>query len=307
MLKYLKKMTRFLVFPLIIFIILEIILRIIPNDYKLKKDYIRTKGDKIENLILGSSHTYKGIKPDYFLPNSFNLAYSSQSLMFDKIILEKYINDLKNLKRVIIPISYFSLRKDIDLDEKSVRKYDYYRYHDIDLDIIEFYEIEKYSIIVNKGFKKSFKVVKDYLISDKNLITCDSLGWEITHGKRKKINFADDAKKYIGYHTQGIDDYSFNLQVLSEIERLLAAKGIKMILITTPVTSYYNELLDSTELEKIAIAINDFAKSNPNVEYHDYLQEPSFVIEEFYDSNHLNEAGAIKLSKILAKDITIKD
>ena len=164
MLKYLKKMTRFLVFPLIIFIILEIILRIIPNDYKLKKDYIRTKGDKIENLILGSSHTYKGIKPDYFLPNSFNLAYSSQSLMFDKIILEKYINDLKNLKRVIIPISYFSLRKDIDLDEKSVRKYDYYRYHDIDLDIIEFYEIEKYSIIVNKGFKKSFKVVKDYLI-----------------------------------------------------------------------------------------------------------------------------------------------
>ncbi|MBI9032684.1 hypothetical protein JEZ13_11875 [bacterium] len=304
---YLKKMVLFFIIPIVLLISLEIVLRLIPNDYKRKREYIHEHGGEIENLILGSSHTYKGIKPDYFLPHSYNLAYSAQSLLFDKMVLEKYLAELPNLKRVVIPISYFSLRKDLGFDEDSPRKYDYFRYHGVASELLSRFDLEYYSVIMNKGFKKSYKVAKDYLVKNKDLITSDSLGWEIVHGKRKKINFADDAQRYITYHNRGVEDFSDNLTVLSDIKASLASQGVSLILITTPVTDEYLDLLDKEALNRIYLAIDEFIQENPSVKYYDFISERTFVHEDFYDSNHLNFTGAIKFSQLLAEVIQAKD
>ena len=39
------------------------------------------------------------------------------------------------------------------------------------------------------------------------------------------------------------------------------------------------------------------------VPYFDYLKDPRFVADDFYDSNHLSDIGAEKFTKILNEDI----
>ncbi|WP_396198942.1 hypothetical protein [Flavobacterium sp.] len=91
----------------IFFLVLEIALQKIPNDYQLKKSYLDQNASKINTLILGSSHTYFGINPEYFSKQTFNAAYVSQTLDLDKELLHHYKDKLTNLETVIIPISYF--------------------------------------------------------------------------------------------------------------------------------------------------------------------------------------------------------
>jgi len=45
-----------------------------------------------------------------------------------------------------------------------------------------------------------------------------------------------------------------------------------------------------------------FVQEN-NLPYFDYLKDPRFKADDFYDSNHLSDVGAIKFTKILDKDI----
>ena len=40
-----------------------------------------------------------------------------------------------------------------------------------------------------------------------------------------------------------------------------------------------------------------------DVQYFDYLKDPRFVADDFYDNNHLSDIGSIKFTKIVNKDI----
>ena len=108
-----KKFLKFiLLFTLPIFILglsSEYILRKIPNDYLLKKEFLDNNSDSIEVLFLGSSHAFYGVNPAYLSLNSFNAAIVSQTLDYDFEILKKYRNNWSNLECIVIPISYFSL------------------------------------------------------------------------------------------------------------------------------------------------------------------------------------------------------
>ena len=72
-------------------ILLELLIRNIPNDYKLKKSYLDENSNKIENIFLGSSHTYYGIRPEIIIGNSFNASHISQGIYCDYRILKKSI------------------------------------------------------------------------------------------------------------------------------------------------------------------------------------------------------------------------
>ena len=50
----------------VIAILIEILLRNVPNDYQEKKEYLDKHASEVETLILGSSHSFYGINPSYF-------------------------------------------------------------------------------------------------------------------------------------------------------------------------------------------------------------------------------------------------
>ena len=119
--KFLFHLSKIILPILFFFLVLEIAIRKIPNDYQLKKDYLDKNAAEINTLILGSSHTFYGLNPEYFSKKTFNAAYVSQSLDLDYEILKKYDSKLKNLKTVIVPISYFSLFETLDTDVEKWR------------------------------------------------------------------------------------------------------------------------------------------------------------------------------------------
>jgi len=87
--KFIIRTLLFSLPVLALFIVMEILLRQIPNDYLLKKKYLDNHSKEIETLILGSSHSFYGINPLYFSNNTFNASHISQSLDYDFAILKK--------------------------------------------------------------------------------------------------------------------------------------------------------------------------------------------------------------------------
>lgn len=111
--------------------IFEIVLMIMPNDYRYKKHQLHKKADAIETLILGGSHTFYDLDPSQIDDSTYNLAFVSQSLEFDYLMLKKYANDLPNLKRIVLMVAYLSYSQQWDEAETNWRKYHYYKFCNI--------------------------------------------------------------------------------------------------------------------------------------------------------------------------------
>ncbi|MDR2410253.1 MAG: hypothetical protein LBE13_19380 [Bacteroidales bacterium] len=93
--KFIVRTFLYLLPVLLFLILLEILLRNIPNDYSYKKKYLDTQFCNIETLILGNSHSFYGIDPVYFSTNTFNAAHVSQSLDYDYEILKQQYNTIQ--------------------------------------------------------------------------------------------------------------------------------------------------------------------------------------------------------------------
>jgi hypothetical protein len=64
--KFLFHLSKIFLPILFFFLVLEIAIRKTPNDYQLKKEYLDKNAAEINTLILGSSHTFYGLNPEYF-------------------------------------------------------------------------------------------------------------------------------------------------------------------------------------------------------------------------------------------------
>lgn len=72
--KFIIKSTYFLLPIFIPLLVLEVAFRIIPNDFKIKYNFMNQNSEKIENLIIGSSHSHLGLNPNYFDDYTYNLS-----------------------------------------------------------------------------------------------------------------------------------------------------------------------------------------------------------------------------------------
>ena len=158
---------------LVFFIVLEIILRQIPNVYSHKKNYLEANADKIETLILGSSHTYYGIDPVYFSSNNsvFNGAHVSQSLDYDYEILKRYAAKLNNLKTVVIPVSYFTPWSRLSNGSESWRVKNYVIHYKISKNDDK---LKYHFAVLGSKFTVHIRHLASYLQG--NNITCSNAG-----------------------------------------------------------------------------------------------------------------------------------
>ena len=112
---------------------MELSLRSIPDDHKQQKKYLDANSNKIETLILGSSQTFCGIDPKYFTSKTYNVAYLAQTLDLDFLIVNKYKDNFRSLKTIVLPISYFSLFSNLRFTIVSWRLKKYEIYSDLSL------------------------------------------------------------------------------------------------------------------------------------------------------------------------------
>jgi hypothetical protein len=296
--KFLFHLLKIILPILFFFLVLEIAIRKIPNDYQLKKAYLDENATEINTLILGSSHTFYGINPEYFSKKTFNAAYVSQSLDLDYEILKEYNSELTNLKTVVIPISYFSLFETLESDVEKWRIKNYVMYYGFENN----YQFTANFETLNNDIKENVKKTIKYYILNTSFITTSNLGWGTNFNSKNKKQLKGEvtAKKHTA---KNFDLYQENLNTLHKIITLCKKNNTKIIFITTPTHESYYQNLNKIQLEKTTNTISDLVNKNSNCDYLNLLNSEKFTRKDFYDADHLNEIGAKKLSLYLNKSI----
>lgn len=293
--KFIKSLSVFFAPLLLLAILSEVALRHIPNDYSLKKHYLDKNAKNIQVLILGSSHAYFGLDPQYFQSPCFNAGYVSQSILYDWDILEKYRHDWDSLRCIILPVDYFTFYSTLKASIESWR----IRYYQI---YYGFYDTlipeDNFEILNNKLDYSLKKIYRFYIThSDSSYITQSKLGWGTVYNSRNKQDLDSTGIKAAKRHT-AIDDRYFNDNVreLRSIMEFTSQRKIKLILLTFPSYSSYYKNLDSTQLNRTLTTVQDMVHSYSNCSYYNLLTDQEFSGADFYDGDHLNELGAKKLS-----------
>ena len=294
--KFLFHLLKIMLPILVFFLVLEIAIRKIPNDYQLKKDYLDENAAGINTLILGSSHTFYGLNPEFFSTKTFNAAYVSQSLGLDYEILNAYQSKLKNLKTVIVPISYFSLFETLETDVEKWRIKNYVIYYSFENKYRFTDNFESLDNHIALNIKKMIK----YYVLNKPYITASTLGWGTNFNSKNKkpLNGIFTAKKHTA---KNFNLYNENVKSLQKIIALCKKNNIQIVFITTPTDKSYYENLNKIQIEKTTKTISELVKNNSNCNYLSLLKSEKFTKEDFYDADHLNEIGAKKLSLLLNK------
>ncbi len=301
-----KFLTRIVVFFIPIFIIwgvLEWAIVKIPNDYTYKKNQFEKKKADIETLILGSSHAFFDINPEYLGHRSFNLANVSQSLYYDNILFKKYIKELPGLKNLVLTISYFSLSQKLNSAEEQWRKYLYKKYMGITSGIVFPIDPKGYSVILAQPFEMSFEQLNKYYLQRKSILTSDDNGWGFVYTADIRVDLHESSLKTSLRHEDHSMDFSDNLNRVEEILEICRQRNINVFLVYPPGYEEYRKMLNPEKNKKIISTCQSLTEKYPNVHYLNHFADPAFSADDFYDADHLLDSGAEKFSLLLKKEM----
>lgn len=272
---------------------IEIVLRKIPNDYNVKAAYLKMNGDKIETLILGSSHSFYGINPN-LIPNAYNLAHSSKSYDLDWKLLERYDKYLPNLQTIIIPTSYFSYVHTLGNSSQRKLLKNYKLYHGIDIGTNDLtLSTELFSQPIGENYIRFQNYIN---IPDKE-VTIDEKGFI----KKRRLFNSDlyHSEETVKKHTSKLDAIQIdsNTNGLNNILTYAQSHQIKVILVSTPVAPSYKENIDRKQYLHWQQMTKEIIKDYDEVYWIDlFNNDDEFNQNDFVDSDHLSLKGANKVT-----------
>lgn len=280
----------------------ECYVRKLPNQYKYKHQWMSENADKVQTLILGSSHAYYGINPEKMGGVAFNLANISQNFEYDYYLLRQYIGHCSNIRNVILPISYFSFFSPRFEDGDNwwyAINYKMYMNCNIHSDFsIYNFELSHPSVYFGKLRSR---------ISFTRLLNYTEWGMGTDYSVDNKSAAWANGKAAVARHTASDwSDLDENLSRLHQILDLCNEANANLILITTPTWHTYYENLDKRQLAKMYEVIDSFQQENPLVKYYNFMTDGRFAADDFYDCDHLSNLGADKFSLILNDEVLDK-
>jgi hypothetical protein len=272
------------------------------NGYTWKKQHLEQKLNSIEILVLGSSHAYYAIDPEYFCKSTYNLAFVSQSLYYDIKLADKYLKAMPALKTVIISISDFTFGYEIADSPEYWRSYYYERFFQVSSPNDLTFDIRRVSLIylyhplnaLNLMFKNDKMLVKDiqetgyYKASSSSTISFSS-GKERARYHQKLYNF---------------QNVSININLVGDFIADLKNRGITPIIVQLPV--YYTYSIFTKDKQVITSRIIDSICISNKINQFNYTDIFRFDKTCFFDNDHLNVKGAKILSLIINKDVCKK-
>ncbi|MNK22208.1 hypothetical protein D3C87_404820 [compost metagenome] len=295
--KFAKNISIISVIIVFVFLCLEIFYRFSPNNYTEKHKYIKEGYNDTEVLVFGNSHAFYGINPVFFELKTFNISNISQTLLYDKLLFEKHIDSLQKLKYIILPIEYTSLSHDNDIGDLKWRKYFYEAQMGINTGLISDLDIKKYFLALSPRLKITVEAIKKYF-KNGTIADCTNNGFASYIGVNKINNNNKAANIIMNKHEDNSVDFHENLNIVNYIINKCKQKGVKVIIVNMPVTTYYAEKVNKEKREKIIEKCSKL-DGQSNVYYLDVFQNANININDFHDVDHLNVEGAKKCSNIL--------
>jgi hypothetical protein len=296
--KFMRRLIIFFLPVIVVVCILEVFLRIIPNDYKYKRDQLLENAENVEILILGNSHAHYGINPEYLTMRGFNFSNISQSLDLDYALLETYGSKLENLKIVIIPVSYSSLFSSLLYGDEAWRIKNYVLYYRIKCatSIQNNFELLNGTMIAN--LYRLYQYMKDR--GGGGGITVSDAGFGLKYSSTIKNNLEETGKTAALRHTYYDEKIFFhNQEMIQNIIEWCNKKDVKVVFVTLPAYYAYVNELNDIQLNKTINYTDDIVEKAENVYYYNFLEDNNFIADDFFDADHLNETGAEKFTKMI--------
>jgi len=267
--------------------------------FVIKKNYIEKNLETIETLILGSSHSQNGINPEFLKSKSCNLAFGGQPMSIDYFLLDKYINQMKNLKTIVIEVSPHRFYNELNPNDWNGHVYS--NLYDID------YKVEGYSV---KNYSFVLADVKYF-----STIFIDNLNPKIPKPKLNKFGFMtnDFQDRFSKLNNDSLKiensfkmnnkfnnqlNFKTNTVFLTKIIEKCEKNAVKIILIGTPLYRTYSSRIPlkiKMQHEKfLSYVTNKFG-----ILYYDFSESKQFHLKDFKNDNHLNPDGAKIFSVII--------
>lgn len=305
-------MKRFLINCLIFFGVVigtllagEILVRQSPNPYKTKDRFIHEHGRDIGTLILGNSHSFYGVRADLWPDTAINLGNVSQTIEYDRRLLEHNIDRMPHLKRVLMQVSYTSLYDDkLENTDEWWRCINYQLYMGTDAHS----PLSKYSLEASHIPVYIAKLRHVFGIGGA-LLTCDSIGNGMGYNFDKRDpdwenGGAGIAERHIGCYVES--RLPVNLAHLEAIADTCAGRGVELILFTQPDWHTYRDNVDPQQVRRTDSILTRLS-AQKGIKYLNYFDDPRFVDRDFFDADHLtHEYGAVKLTDLLIDQVMKK-
>jgi hypothetical protein len=253
----------------------------------------------IQILVLGSSHAHYGINPSHFSLNGFNFSNISQSIDLDYSLLEKYGEKLDNLKYVIIPVSYFTMFSNLSSGTEAWRLKNYMLYYGIDPDNSTLSRVHDFEIFNGTMFSNVGRIY-NYVRDKSKLITVSDRGFGLNYSSKIKNDMEKTGSSAALRHTHfDMDIFSYNKNIVEKIIEWCKKQNVTLVFITFPAYHTYRNKLDKNQLYETINYMKLIDNNYDNVYYYNLLNEESFTEAYFFDADHLNEIGAVKLTKLI--------
>ena len=206
----------------------------------------------------------------------------------------KVTDGMDSLKQVVVPISYHTMpemMEDFSSSEVLVKYYGMY----MDYPPARF----SFELTIPRWYDKILMQLRG-----ESVCKSDSLGFGTDYMPEPDNLDEEHALSTVAYHTH--KDFSHvdeNMRILEHIISECGRRGVKVILLTTPVTDLYCDNLDVRQLELMHACADSLASWHDNVVYWDFMRDARFSYGDFHDVDHLAVNGAEKFSRILSDSI----
>lgn len=302
MIKFAIKVLLFFTPLLILLAVTEYNALSMTHDFALRRKILENNLDRAEIVVTGSSHAEYAVKPKLLGHPAVSVAHSAQDLYYDTKILTKYLPQMTRVKLVVVTVSYHSFEYMIE-DSIYAWQTDFYnKFWGIPRQNSSF-KLADHSAIALFGIQQS----RNFLLTGtSNLSELDDSGGNeflLTFSERNVLNGQFALKD--SNSKMDIEHIPNNREYLDELFSKLKAANIQSVIVTTPCApSYYNNM-DNERYLRMQNETKSLMQKY-NLEYYNYLKDERFVVEDYFDSSHLNTQGAEKFSRILKEEVIEK-
>jgi hypothetical protein len=304
---FIKNNVAFGLLVILVCIVLELLLLIRPNNYSRKRAYVEHHLDDISVLLMGNSHIEEALVPELLGDSVFNFAISGKEWNCDVELAQRYLPKMSHLRIVVLPFSYdyfvFGRTRDEVLMPQARKRTNTFKCMQTKYLGIRQYGWRYWSEILYSDENYMHRLFFGQSASD----SCDSLGFVKLGVQRSSPYWQWQRLPKIVDPNMPRDEKAFEEFVRGHdtIAKLCCEQGARLILVSAPVYSTYQYLINEVVLQDMKSVADSLNQLYHNVEYYNFFFAEGFGDEDFYDAGHLTETGAIKFSKMLADTISL--
>lgn len=295
-------------------------------DYLFLKNAIKVSKKKdVNSIIVGLSYAMLGINEQALKIKAINLALPSQDLYYSFKISKAVIDRNKEIKNCIIGLGYYSFNFDLSLCKNSESSRIDNVYYPIFKDFHNYNHCKKmpvknFSEYIDNRYKSIFdtRKLENCLWNIQSANTCSYFNSTISRriystlgnislkklNESAKIKFSKDRaashNKLLKYK-KTYEEYKI---LIYTFIKYLNERNVVPVIVIFPALKYYRDEL-SPDFKNEFYSIINSAASRHCFKIIDLFDSKLFNEDDFMDTDHLNEKGALKVSKIINSKIFI--